>query len=84
MNIDICKNCEKLKNKKYILTSFPYLLHKNEYVPAFMDTSDLISPKYLCFMKRVKSKKQKIPLKKIEVNKDCPYYVEHFFIKKEK
>lgn len=84
MNIELCKQCDKIKNKNASI-----FLHEdnNEFTPVIINTDSLFN-NWICQMKTVDSKNikiidvngNKIPyvdFKDVEVHNDCPYCMEH-------
>lgn len=88
MNLDICKQCE-YKTTLYLgcLVCFKFNNDMNEMVKTII-VSELDKKLYKKFNEYLKKKEDKnsdaeivfIPktkLKKVEINKNCPYYMEH-------
>ena len=81
MNIEICKNCEKLKERNYSFVLFPgkYLGEKGVFVPCWVN-EDTTFRDWLCKCKPVDMKNisfNEIEANEIEVHDDCPYKLDH-------
>lgn len=77
MNVEICKKCEFMKDKHYYLEFLPCNgIGKNDrFTPCWMCDDDTMFNDPICQCKPVHEKH--ISFNQIEVDDDCPYYLEH-------